>query len=101
MTNSLELNARAALCRQLARREPNSKILWLAEAERWSRLTVEPCAVGATPQGEAAGTWRWIVPRKRKPSGLEMTGLQSEFPNAAGGDEFERLLSDIPPSAHC
>lgn len=42
MTGSLEFSARAALCRQLARREPKSKILWLAEAERWSRLTLTP-----------------------------------------------------------
>lgn len=37
-----ELSSRAALCRQLARREPNSKIYWLAEAENWSRLSREP-----------------------------------------------------------
>ena len=101
MTGSLEFNARAALCRRLARREPNSKNLWLAEAERWSRLTFAPGAVAATRQGEVAGTWRWIVPRRRKPSGFKMTGLQPEFQNTAGGDEFERFLSDIPPSAHC
>jgi hypothetical protein len=50
MTSSLELSARAALCRQLARREPNSKILWLAEAERWSRLTVGPRAEDTAPE---------------------------------------------------
>jgi hypothetical protein len=45
MTSLLEIRARAALCRQLAKREPNSKSLWLAEAERWSRLAqdVMPC----------------------------------------------------------
>jgi len=43
MTGPLEFSARAALCRQLAMREPNSEILWLAEAERWSRLTLAPC----------------------------------------------------------
>jgi hypothetical protein len=42
MAGPLEFSARAALCRRLARREPNSKVLWLAEAERWSRLTVAP-----------------------------------------------------------
>ena len=42
MTGSLEFSARAALCRQLARREPKNKILWLAEAERWSSLTLAP-----------------------------------------------------------
>lgn len=39
MTSHLELSSRAALCRQLARREPNSKTYWLAEAENWSRLS--------------------------------------------------------------
>lgn len=42
MTRLQEFNARAALCRQLAALEPDSKNLWLAEAERWSRLTQEP-----------------------------------------------------------
>jgi hypothetical protein len=42
MTSQLELSSRAALCRQLARREPESKIYWLAEAENWSRLSREP-----------------------------------------------------------
>jgi len=42
MTSHLELSSRAALCRRLARREPNSKIYWLAEAENWSRLSRAP-----------------------------------------------------------
>ena len=42
MTSHLELSSRAALCRQLARREPDSKIYWLAEAENWLRLSREP-----------------------------------------------------------
>ena len=42
MINQFELNSRAALCRQLARREPNSKVYWLAEAENWLRLSREP-----------------------------------------------------------
>jgi hypothetical protein len=42
MINQLELNSRAALCRQLARREPNSKVYWLAEAENWLRLARRP-----------------------------------------------------------
>jgi hypothetical protein len=48
MTSSLEFSARAALCRQLARREPNSKDVWLAEAERWSRLTLAPGVAAMT-----------------------------------------------------
>ena len=44
MTSHLEFNARAALCRRLAKLEPDSKNIWLAEAERWSRLTQQPSA---------------------------------------------------------
>ena len=36
--NLLELRAKAALCRQLAVREPANRAHWLAEAERWLRL---------------------------------------------------------------
>jgi hypothetical protein len=39
MTSQLELNSRATLCRQLARREPANRVLWLAEAENWLRLS--------------------------------------------------------------
>jgi hypothetical protein len=42
MASQLELSSRAVLCRQLAQREPNSKIYWLAEAENWLRLSREP-----------------------------------------------------------
>jgi hypothetical protein len=42
MISHLELSSRAALCRQLARREPNSKVYWMAEAENWLRLSREP-----------------------------------------------------------
>ena len=41
MTGQLELNLRAELCRQLARREPANRTLWMAEAENWSRLSKE------------------------------------------------------------
>jgi hypothetical protein len=34
----VEYNARAALCGRLAKLEPVSRDIWLAEAERWSRL---------------------------------------------------------------
>jgi hypothetical protein len=33
-----ECNARAALCRRMSKLEPVSRYIWLAEAERWSRL---------------------------------------------------------------
>jgi hypothetical protein len=42
MASRLELSWRAALCRQLARREPHSKVYWLAEAESWLRLSGAP-----------------------------------------------------------
>jgi hypothetical protein len=41
MASQLELNSRAALCRQLAKREPANQALWMAEAENWSRLSKE------------------------------------------------------------
>jgi hypothetical protein len=42
MTTQTELSLRAALCRQLAQREPSSKVYWLAEAEKWLRLCHKP-----------------------------------------------------------
>ena len=39
MASKLELGARAALCRELAKREPANGVLWIAEAENWSRLS--------------------------------------------------------------
>jgi hypothetical protein len=41
MTSHLELTSRAALCKELAQREPNSRAYWLAEADSWSRLSRE------------------------------------------------------------
>jgi hypothetical protein len=40
MTSQLELTSRAALCRQLAKREPANGVLWMAEAENWLRLSL-------------------------------------------------------------
>jgi hypothetical protein len=57
MTGRLEFSARAALCRQLAGREPNSKNLWLAEAERWSRLTLAPHAADAISKYHHTDGW--------------------------------------------
>ena len=42
MITQTELSSRAALCRQLAQREPDSKVYWLAEAESWLRLCHKP-----------------------------------------------------------
>ena len=59
MKKVMEFRAQARLCRQLAIREPKNRIYWLAEAERWSRLTqdeisahYEECNV--TQLGDAA-----------------------------------------------
>jgi len=41
MISQLELDSRAALCRQLAKREPAHEALWLAEAKSWSRFSKE------------------------------------------------------------
>jgi hypothetical protein len=41
MTGQLELASRAELCRQLAELEPANRILWMAEAENWSRLSLD------------------------------------------------------------
>jgi hypothetical protein len=41
MTTQLELRSRAALCKQLAKREPENRVFWMAEAESWSRLSKE------------------------------------------------------------
>jgi hypothetical protein len=38
MKSVLAIRAQAALCRQLAIREPAKRVHWLAEAERWSCL---------------------------------------------------------------
>jgi len=50
MASQLEMSSRAALCRQLARREPKSKVYWLAEAEKWSRLSRETIPLERTGQ---------------------------------------------------
>jgi hypothetical protein len=65
MTSLLEFNARAALCRRLAKLEPDSKNIWLAEAERWSRLTQSRAL--RSRHGEPAETWCWEVISKRRP----------------------------------
>jgi hypothetical protein len=38
-------------------REPNSEILWLAEAERWSRLRLPPRAALATSEYRNTDGW--------------------------------------------
>ena len=41
MSTQLECSARASLCMRLAKREPANRILWMGEAEHWSRLSKE------------------------------------------------------------
>jgi hypothetical protein len=76
MISHIELSARAALCRQLASREPDSKNVWLAEAERWSHFTQGPGDTAATPHDARATAWCWYVTRKRKPLADEMTAMR-------------------------
>ena len=69
MIHPLEYSARAALCRQLAIREPNSEILWLAEAERWSRLTLPPRATLVTSEHRNSDGWDALAVLGEKPPG--------------------------------
>lgn len=62
MTSFLEFNARAALCRQLARLEPDSKCIWLAEADRWSALTQNSAARRGAPAEEWERTAKLAEP---------------------------------------
>jgi hypothetical protein len=61
MTSLPEFNARAALCRQLAELEPDSKSLWLAEAEKWSRIAREPDGAVEGSHGGTAKAWKRAV----------------------------------------
>jgi len=64
MTSLLEFNARAALCRHFAMLEPDSRYLWLAEAERWARLTRENEVELEMPRHRDAGmsTFGFVKP---------------------------------------
>ena len=54
MTRLIEYNARAAMCRRLAKLEPVSRDIWLAEAERWTRLAQARMGVQASEDGAEA-----------------------------------------------
>ena len=41
MISRSEISSRIQLCRELARREPANRALWMAEAGNWSRLSKE------------------------------------------------------------
>jgi hypothetical protein len=68
MTSHLELWSRAALCRQLARREPKSKTYWLAEAESWLRLSREPiCLERMGRRDDPFEQFRALMARQLRP----------------------------------
>ena len=60
MTSLVEFSSRAALCRQLAKREPANGVLWMAEAAIWSRLSKEKLRGDARNQISAGvlASWR-------------------------------------------
>jgi hypothetical protein len=57
-----ELRLRAALCIQLAKREPANRVLWMAEAENWSRLVKKDSA--ANRSGHQAADRNAIIARR-------------------------------------
>ena len=61
MVDQLELSSRAALCRDLARREPENRVYWMAEAENWSRLSKESCAGADSSETDFGLLARWCV----------------------------------------
>jgi hypothetical protein len=95
MTSHLELSSRAALCRQLAVREPNNRALWMAEAETWSRLSQEPSHTVVTRRGEPTRSCHWRDLPNRNWLCLKGTGehLQSwKAGRIAGKDPLEDFL---------
>jgi hypothetical protein len=95
MASQLELSARAALCRELAKCEPTNRVLWTAEAENWSRLSNEKrrgerqaqgyVVPDAFTHGTSAQRTRWF-----------MTGLKSG--DIAGCNTFlARSLESCQP----
>jgi len=47
MISPREFTLRAALCRQLAEREPDNAVFWMSEAKNWSRQSKEKLRGGA------------------------------------------------------
>jgi hypothetical protein len=66
MTGQSEFNSRAALCRKLAQREPANRIIWIAEAEKWARLSRETID-GRDDEKIEAGT---VAQLRERPSRL-------------------------------
>lgn len=67
MISQLELASRAALCRQLAKQEPANGVLWMAEAENWSRLSKEKFRGGARTETSSGVLASWRVAVVRAP----------------------------------
>lgn len=61
MISQLEFASRVALCRQLAKLEPANGLLWMAEAENWSRLSKEKFRGGARTQISPGVLASWRV----------------------------------------
>jgi hypothetical protein len=68
MASRLELIWRAALCRQLARREPQSKVYWLAEAENWSRLSRAPIHLARASDQDPFEQFLGLIDKAPEPS---------------------------------
>jgi hypothetical protein len=47
MISRSEISSRIQLCKELARREPANRAVWMAEAGNWSRLSKEKLRGGA------------------------------------------------------
>ena len=91
MTGLLEFNARAELCRQLAEIEQDSRNLWLAEAERWSRQ--KPGVADEALEPDRTHCWE-IMP-KFKHRVVNAAEVQFGLPDVAKPavrDTFEEFL---------
>ncbi len=103
MASQLELSARAALCRQLAKREPTNRVLWMAEAENWSRLSNEKLRGEAEQKwgphlGEFAGAFRKIVYQSRRSKSRAKRGPRMHGPqNATAQGSFPSKCSEQSP----
>lgn len=91
MTSHLEMSSRAALCRQLAVREPNSKAYWLAEAESWLRLSRGPDRAIVKREGALAEYLSCGILCR-----YDRLESQLRQPASIAGDAFERFLDLMP-----
>jgi len=73
MPSRRELRSRAALCAQLAKREPANRMLWMAEAETWLRLSNQSFA--ASWSEHQAAESNAIIARKADKNPLPITAV--------------------------